>query len=85
MKAVEDQIMRILKKSDFSLTIEEISKKIGVTRQTTSKYLLYMEGRGVVRRRDVGAAKLFYISEGRAFSETRRAAGREKPGGRAVA
>ncbi len=64
MKAVEDQILRILKKSDFSLTIEEISKRIGVTRQTTSKYLLHMEGKGDVKRRDVGTAKLYFIDGG---------------------
>ena len=60
MKQVEDQIVKILRQSAFSLTIEEIANKLGITRQTTSKYLLYMEGRGAVKRRDVGTAKLYY-------------------------
>jgi len=64
VKEVEDQILRILKKSDFSLTIDEISRKIGVTRQTTSKYLLHMEGKGDVKRRDVGTAKLYFVNGG---------------------
>lgn len=61
MRSIEDQIVHILKRSDFSLTIEEIAKKLGITRQTTSKYLFYMEGKGSVKRRNVGAAKLYYI------------------------
>ena len=61
MKSVEDDIIKILKKSHVSLTIDEISRKIGITRQTTSKYLMYLEGKGEVRRRDVGTAKLYYI------------------------
>jgi response regulator of citrate/malate metabolism len=65
LKAVEDQILGILKKSSFSLTIDEISKKIGITRQTTSKYLFYLEGKGQVKRRDVGTAKLYYLEHGR--------------------
>lgn len=63
MKQVEDHIIKILRKSQFSLTIEEIARQVGVTRQTTSKYLLYLEGRGAVRRRDVGAAKLYYVDK----------------------
>ena len=63
MKQVEEQILGILKKSPFSLTIDEVSKKIGLTRQTTSKYLLYLEGKGRVKRRDVGTAKLYYMGE----------------------
>ncbi len=65
MKQVEDTIIKILEKSPFSLSIDEISKKIGVTRQTTSKYLMYMEGKGAVKRRDVGSAKLYYVGKGR--------------------
>jgi len=63
MKSVEDQIIRVLRKSHFSLTIDEISGKIGITRQTTSKYLLYMEGKGAVKKRNVGTAKLYYVGE----------------------
>lgn len=85
MKPVQEEILKILRDAQFLLTIEEISQKAGITRQTTSKYLFYLEGRGMVKRRDVGAAKLFYISEGRAFSETRRAISYEKSRGRAVA
>ena len=62
MKSVEEDILKILRKSPISLTIEEVAKKVGITRQTTSKYLLYLEGRGAVKRRDVGSAKLYYIS-----------------------
>jgi DNA-binding transcriptional ArsR family regulator len=62
---VEDQILKILEKSSFSLTIDEVSKKIGITRQTTSKYLFYLEGKGLVKRRDVGTAKLYYLGNGK--------------------
>jgi predicted ArsR family transcriptional regulator len=61
VKSVEEDILKVLKKSSFSLTIDEISRKIGITRQTTSKYLLYLEAKGEVQKREVGTAKLYFI------------------------
>ncbi len=65
MRSAEEDILKILRKSPISLTIEEIAAKAKLTRQTTSKYLFYLEGKGAVKRRNVGTAKLYYL-EGRA-------------------
>lgn len=61
MKSVEDTILNTVKKSEFSLTIDEVAKKVGINRITASKYLAVMEARGLLRRRDVGRAKLFSL------------------------
>jgi len=60
---LEEMILGILKKSDTSLTILEISGRAGIHRVTASKYLASLEAKGHVSRRNVGKAKLYSPKE----------------------
>ena len=61
---IERQIFDVLKKSDISLTINEVADRINAHRTTTSKYLAVLEARGIVKCRNVGKAKLYSVSDG---------------------
>jgi DNA-binding IclR family transcriptional regulator len=60
---IENAILDVLKKSDVSLTINEVAERVNAHRITVSKYLAVLEARGIIKRRDVGKAKLFYLKE----------------------
>lgn len=55
----EKKIRKCLKKQP--MTIEEVSKELNISRATASKYLLVLETKNRVRRRDIGKAKLFFL------------------------
>ena len=56
---IEDNIIRCLRKQP--MTIEEVSHKLSISRATASKYLLVLEIKNRVSRREIGKAKLFSI------------------------
>lgn len=56
---IEEKIKKCLKKQD--MTIEEVSKELGISRATASKYLLVLEIKNKVSHRDIGKAKLFSL------------------------
>jgi hypothetical protein len=58
--AVKGLIMEALGKVDLGLTIEQLSKYVGVHRQTIAKYVLVLEAEGSLRRRKIGVAVLHY-------------------------
>lgn len=64
MVLIEKVIFDILRKSDISLTINEVAERINAHRSTTSKYLAVLEAKGIVKCRNVGKAKLYYVSDG---------------------
>ncbi len=64
VNGMENTILNTLKKSDVSLTINEIAEMINAHRTTTSKYLAIMEARGLINCRNVGKAKLYYVING---------------------
>jgi len=43
------------------MTIEEVSKELGISRATASKYLLVLEIKKQANHRDIGKAKLFFL------------------------
>jgi len=43
------------------MTIEEVSKELDISRATASKYLLVLETKNQIKRRDIGKAKLFFL------------------------
>lgn len=57
---IEDKIQKCLKRQP--MTIEEVSKELGISRATASKYLLVLETKRLVRLRPIGRAKLFYLT-----------------------
>lgn len=54
---IEEKIRKCLRKD--AMTIEEVSKALGISRATASKYLLVLELKGAATKRDVGRAKLY--------------------------
>jgi response regulator of citrate/malate metabolism len=60
-ESVNKNIMKTLKKSDCSLTIDEVAKRAKIHRVTASKYLAVLEAIGTVKMREVGKAKLFLL------------------------
>lgn len=60
---IERIIFDVLKKSDISLTINEVAEKANTHRTTASKYLAVLEAKGVLKCRNVGKAKLYSLSE----------------------
>jgi len=55
----EEKIKKCLKKQ--SMTIEEVSKELCISRATASKYLLVLETKKQASHRDIGKAKLFFL------------------------
>ena len=57
----QKRIISELGKRPEGLTIIELSGKLGLTRQTASKYVLALISEGVIKIRKVGPAKLCYL------------------------
>lgn len=60
-KDVKREIIKILETHPEGLTLQALSDKIGVSRQTTIKYIFELKGSGVIYRRRVGSATLHYL------------------------
>ena len=60
-KNVKQEIIRILETHPEGLTLQALSDKIGVSRQTIIKYIFELKGSGIVYRRRVGSATLHYL------------------------
>jgi len=60
-KDVKQEIIRILETHPEGLTLQALSDKIGVSRQTIIKYIFELKGSGVIYRRRVGSATLHYL------------------------
>jgi len=60
-KDVKREIIRILETHPEGLTLQALSDKIGVSRQTIIKYVFELKGSGIVYRRRVGSATLHYL------------------------
>lgn len=58
-----DKIKNILKNNPKGLTILEISSKLDRNRNTTSKYLDILLSTGQIEVREVGPAKIFFLSK----------------------
>jgi len=65
---IEQKILECLRKTPHGLTIEEIRKLLGISRNTASKYLHILEAQGEVKARNIGKAKLFKITKTRTES-----------------
>ena len=56
-------IIKLLKLNPEGLTIVEISKKIGINRNTVAKYIYELSGAGIIQHRKIGTAKLCFLAE----------------------
>ena len=61
VKNTRDKIVDVLKKHPEGLMILDISRLIGVSRVTVSKYIYVLTLEGVVVQRRIGAAKLCFL------------------------
>lgn len=57
--SLEGRIKNCLRKQ--SMTIEEVSKELKISRATASKYLLVLETKKDINYRPIGKAKLFSL------------------------
>lgn len=60
---IKKKILETVKKHPEGLTIHDLSQLLGAHRQTITKYILFLEGAGVIYRRRVGSATLHYLKE----------------------
>jgi DNA-binding transcriptional ArsR family regulator len=60
-EAKRESIIELLRQYPEGLSILDISKHIGTTRQTASRYVLALISEGIVKIRKVGPAKLCYL------------------------
>jgi len=56
-------ILNQLEDSASGLTITELSKKLNFHRNTVSKYLGILEAEGLVKKKDIGAALLYFSAK----------------------
>ena len=60
-KDLKQQIIKILETHPEGLTLQALSDKIGVSRQTVIKHVFELKGSGIIYRRRVGSATLHYL------------------------
>lgn len=60
---IEKEILNLLKKRKYGLTIEEVSDELDINRGTASKYLFVLSTGDKVHVRKVGKAKLHYLKK----------------------
>ncbi|HRU80907.1 MAG TPA: helix-turn-helix domain-containing protein, partial [Methanolinea sp.] len=58
-----DRIKELLGQHRNGLTIDEVSRHLGINRSTASKYLNLLVSTGAATIRKLGPAKLFYLKE----------------------
>jgi DNA-binding transcriptional regulator GbsR (MarR family) len=61
MKNKKELVENLLKKNTEGLTIEEISEKLEMSRNTISIALAELKGEGRIKVRQIGMAKLHYL------------------------
>lgn len=55
---IEKQILENLSKDIEGKTISQLAKEIGLSPPCCSKYTLYLEGKGLIKRRKIGNSYL---------------------------
>jgi len=60
VKSKREYVCELLKKNSDGLTIADISKLLGVSRNTVAVALAELRGAGLIRLREIGMAKLHY-------------------------
>lgn len=56
-------VVTLLNEHPRGLTITEIADELDLTRQTTAKYVEILRAEGTIEQREIGRAKLNYLSE----------------------
>jgi predicted transcriptional regulator len=58
-----EKIIKELKENLRGFTVSELSKKIGVSRQTVTNCFAFLEGAKKVKTRQTGMAKIYFWTE----------------------
>lgn len=58
-----EKIIKELKKNPEGFTVSELSKKIGISRQTVSNCFAFLEGAEKIKTRQTGMAKIYFWSK----------------------
>jgi len=59
---IEEKILGLLKKDTEGIAISEIADNLNLHRHTITKYIYRLEGRGTIKIRKIGIAKLCYLN-----------------------
>ena len=62
-KDIREQIKKVLEASPYGMTMGEIAAALSVHRYTATKYIYELIGRETIFCKDVGKAKLCFLSE----------------------
>jgi DNA-binding IclR family transcriptional regulator len=62
---VKQKILALLEKHPEGLTIADVSRALGLHRQTVTKYIFELKGADALRQRQVGPALLHYPTKRR--------------------
>jgi len=62
-KRITEQIVEILSKHPEGLTAVDLAKLLGIHRHTVTKYIYQLIGSEEIHQRQVGPAKLCYLSK----------------------
>jgi len=57
---MKGEILKLLKKNTYGLSIENVAEMLNVNRTTAAKYLFALEAQKSIDVRNVGKAKLHY-------------------------
>ncbi|MBI4021139.1 MAG: hypothetical protein HY369_02765 [Candidatus Aenigmarchaeota archaeon] len=60
---VKQHIIKTITSHPEGLTIQDLAMIVGAHRQTVTKYVLFLEGAGIIVRRRVGSATLHYLKK----------------------
>ena len=60
---IRDSVIEILRKNPNGLTILDISKMLGINRNTITKYVYELSGAEMITYRKIGPAKLLTLSK----------------------
>ncbi|MEM5794555.1 MAG: winged helix-turn-helix transcriptional regulator [Candidatus Aenigmatarchaeota archaeon] len=61
MLEIEEKILETIKQNPEGLTIMEISRKLGIHRNTVSKYVFALAKAGIIEQRRIGKVALCYF------------------------
>lgn len=67
-KNTKDKIVKVLSEHPEGLTFAQISREIGMHRNTVTKYIYELSGAGAIQIRDLGTLKLCYLTQSKAGS-----------------
>ncbi|MFP4118820.1 MAG: PAS domain S-box protein [Candidatus Woesearchaeota archaeon] len=56
------EIQKVLRERNMALTVQQISKEIGINRNAVAKYMDVLTATGQVKRKKIGPAKLFTLA-----------------------